>query len=332
MGHYRRVAPRRSLGRRILGRVLGSGPGAGALVMMALFFVDLVGASIEFMGFSGDAHAYDVILHRYGRRIVLGQLEILLLYGCVGAAFGLVGSGFGRLRKGAVEEPGWRRALRGIVAALGLHAYLLARSIAHYPQLYSEAIYDHGGVRRAIEVAVTTLPVWAIDVIFGALVVGLVVRARWGWRPQIAGRKRWAIAAAPAVALVALLLVGLGFHHPVSGRHEHPNVLLIAVDSLRADRVFGPDAKRFPTLSALAARGVRFREDHVTVPRTFPSFVTLLTGRWPYHHGIRHMFPSAAQRNAIGPALPGALAKAGYRTIAVSDYAGEIFSRTPLGF
>jgi arylsulfatase A-like enzyme len=107
-------------------------------------------------------------------------------------------------------------------------------------------------------------------------------------------------------------------------------VLIIAVDSLRADRVFGDD--RFPALRQIAAHGVRFREAHVTVPRTFPSFVTLMTGRWPYHHGIRHMFPTADERAHIGPALPAAMARAGYRTIAVSDYAGEIFSRTPMGF
>ena len=70
----------------------------------------------------------------------------------------------------------------------------------------------------------------------------------------------------------------------------------------------------------------------MTVPRTFPSFVTLLTGRYPHHHGIRHMFPSATQRAAIGSALPSALRSAGYRTAVISDYAGEIFSRTPLGF
>src|SRR5204862_3971028 len=64
----------------------------------------------------------------------------------------------------------------------------------------------------------------------------------------------------------------------------------------------------------------------------FPSFVTLLTGRYPYHHGIRHMFPDAAARRAVGPALPAALRDAGYATAVVSDYAGEIFSRTPLGF
>ena len=125
-----------------------------------------------------------------------------------------------------------------------------------------------------------------------------------------------------------------GRAHRHAGTHpgKRPNVLILAVDSLRADRVFSPDAaRRFPALASLADRGVRFREAHVTVPRTFPSFVTLLTGRYPHHHGIRHMFPSATQRAAIGPALPSALRTAGYRTAVISDYAGEIFSRTPLG-
>jgi hypothetical protein len=44
------------------------------------------------------------------------------------------------------------------------------------------------------------------------------------------------------------------------------------------------------------------------------------------------MFPTAAARHAVGPALPEALRARGYRTAVVSDYAGEIFSRTPLGF
>ena len=112
-----------------------------------------------------------------------------------------------------------------------------------------------------------------------------------------------------------------------------PSVLLLAVDSLRADRVFAPDAAaRFPTLAGLAARGVRFREAFVTQARTFPSFVSLLSGRFPSHHGIRHEFPPAAARLAIGASLPSVLRASGYRTAVVSDFAGEIFSRTPIGF
>ena len=326
-------------------RALGSGPGAGALALSLLFFIDLLGASIEFMGFSGDAHAYDIILHRYGRRIVVGQLEILAVYAMAGGAFGALGSLVGRLWDGGRAPPGLRRAMRGVAAALGVHLYLLARSIDHYPQLYSEALYDRGGLRRTLQVAITSLPLLALDLSFVVVVLALLAiplsrpaaRATMGttlrrWR---AAAERWPrrglIGGAAAIAIVAIVCVG--FRHRRASSSSRPNLLLLAVDSLRADRIFVPDeARRFPTLAQLAARGVRFRETHVTVPRTFPSFVTLLTGRWPHHHGIRHMFPTAQQRRAVGPALPSALAAAGYRTIALSDYAGEIFSRTPLGF
>ncbi len=145
------------------------------------------------------------------------------------------------------------------------------------------------------------------------------------------GRRRL-IAGGIALAVATLITISLLRFHGGTSPNTHPNVLLIAVDSLRADRVFGPSVRRFPTLRALAARSVRFRQDHVTVPRTFPSFVTLLTGRYPHHHGIRHMFPSATEREHIGTSLPRALAAAGYHTAVVSDYAGEIFSRTPIGF
>jgi arylsulfatase A-like enzyme len=303
-------------------RALGSGPGAGALVLSLFFFVDLAGASIEFMGFS-DAHAYDVILRRYGARIVIGQLEILALYAGVGAVFGAMGALLGRMWGRATTGTG--RALRGAAAALGLHAYFLARSINHYPQLYSEALYDRGGWRRRLEVALTSVPVTVVDIALAAVLL-LVIGPRLRL-PRLRPRRAWWLAGVPALLVAAVVL-----HHGRSGSVEHPNVLVIAVDSLRADRVFSENAARFPALRQIAAHGARFKEAHVTVPRTFPSFVTLMTGRWPYHHGIRHMFPTAEQRHAIGPALPAALAQAGYRTIAISDYAGEIFSRTPMGF
>ena len=124
-------------------------------MLSLLFFVDLAGASIEFMGFSGDTHAYDVILHRYGARIVLGQLRILASYAVIGAAFGAAGALIGRLWDRSPPS-GARRMFRGAIAALAVHGYLLARSIAHFPQLYSEALYDRGGARRAIQVAITS--------------------------------------------------------------------------------------------------------------------------------------------------------------------------------
>jgi arylsulfatase A-like enzyme len=329
---------------RVIRRALGSGPGAGAIALALFFGLDFVGATLDFMGFS-DEKATSRIVHRYGWQIARDQLRILGTYLVMGALFGAIGALIGiwwdRVRRDRASVA--RNMARGAAAALIAHAYLFARSVVHYPQLYSEAFYDRGGVRRAAMVWLTEhLSARRLDFAMLLLVVLLVARplatvsgrtlaARW-WRPVVNARSlRWV--ALGAVAFI-VIVVGLGAQRhraPQPGRR--PNVLILAVDSLRADRVLSPDAaKRFPALAALAERGVRFREAHVTVPRTFPSFVTLLTGRYPHHHGIRHMFPSAAQRAAIGPALPAALRAAGYRTAVISDYAGEIFSRTPLGF
>ena len=57
-----------------------------------------------------------------------------------------------------------------------------------------------------------------------------------------------------------------------------PNVLVLAADSLRADRL---DPRTAPNLSALADRGTRFERAYVSLPRTFPSWVTLAHGTPP---------------------------------------------------
>src|SRR4029453_17962013 len=68
-----------------------------------------------------------------------------------------------------------------------------------------------------------------------------------------------------------------------------PNVLLVTIDTLRADRVgcYGHAAASTPTLDALAARGVRFATAVAHVPLTGPSHASLLTGLGPLGHGFR---------------------------------------------
>ncbi len=71
----------------------------------------------------------------------------------------------------------------------------------------------------------------------------------------------------------------------LSGR----NLLLITVDTLRADRVgaYGDAAAETPRLDALAHRGVRFEHCYSPVPLTLPAHSTLFTGRYPFTHGVR---------------------------------------------
>lgn len=66
------------------------------------------------------------------------------------------------------------------------------------------------------------------------------------------------------------------------------NVLLISIDTLRADALgsYGGKATT-PNLDRLAARGARFDFAHAHAVVTLPSHASMLTGRYPYEHGIR---------------------------------------------
>jgi arylsulfatase A-like enzyme len=344
-------------------RALTTGAAGGALLFAVLFVLELSSVSVAYMG-QTDERTVDMLMARYARRLLTDQARLLALQLTVGALLGALGAALVRLHTAAHGRAPSRRArfAGGLALATFAHVWMLARHLVTYPQLYDEWLYQRGGARKALMVWATShLSTRFLDALaftvgaafaaklalsprggaaiaravatLRALAARVAERIRTGLSRFAARRQNLAIAgaivAAIALATSGMVLFGRGAPAP----KRRPNILLIAVDSLRADRVFGAEgAARFPTLAGLAARGVRFREAHVTVPRTFPSFVTLLTGRWPHHHGIRHMFPTAAARAAIGPSLVSSLSASGYATSVVADYAGEIFSRTPFGF
>ena len=77
---------------------------------------------------------------------------------------------------------------------------------------------------------------------------------------------------------------------PGSAAKAHPNVLLVTIDTLRADHLgsYGDANAMTPTLDALAKRGVRFETALSHVPLTGPSHASILTGRTPPGHGFRN--------------------------------------------
>jgi arylsulfatase A-like enzyme/Tfp pilus assembly protein PilF len=95
-----------------------------------------------------------------------------------------------------------------------------------------------------------------------------------------------------------LLLAALGLAAPGCNRvelaaapaRELPSVLLISIDTLRADHigVYGAAAAETPSLDALAEAGTRFETAIAPAPLTLPSHASLLTGLDPPRHGIRH--------------------------------------------
>ena len=90
--------------------------------------------------------------------------------------------------------------------------------------------------------------------------------------------------------LAALLMAAL----PAAGQHrseatDPPNILLVTIDTLRADHLscYGYPRKTSPHMDALAAQGVRFEHAYCTIPLTGPSHVSLFSSRYPQEHGVR---------------------------------------------
>src|SRR6266850_6107719 len=71
---------------------------------------------------------------------------------------------------------------------------------------------------------------------------------------------------------------------------DRPNVLFFITDQLRADHLgcYGNRTIRTPAIDQLAARGVAFDRFYVASPVCQPNRATLMTGRMPSLHGVRH--------------------------------------------
>ena len=91
--------------------------------------------------------------------------------------------------------------------------------------------------------------------------------------------------------ILILVLAGSGCERVrglVSGKR--PNVLLITLDTTRADHLgcYGYQEIETPTLDRLAEEGVRFAKVYAAAPITLPSHASILTGTDPIYHGARN--------------------------------------------
>jgi len=109
------------------------------------------------------------------------------------------------------------------------------------------------------------------------------------WR-QRSGRYAAIAVIAAALAAVVTLAVSRAQRTavPVAAAPD-ANVLLITVDTLRADRLaqFGYARAATPAFDRLAREGVTFRAAYTAVPLTLPSHATMMTGLLPPTHGVR---------------------------------------------
>ena len=115
--------------------------------------------------------------------------------------------------------------------------------------------------------------------------------------------------------LVALAACGGSEPPPVPAASPTRSLLLVTIDTLRADRVgaYGDGSAQTPVMDGLTARGTRFANAFAVAPITLTSHASLLTGRYPRGHGGRH---NGMRIDAGVPTLAESLSGSGFETAA----------------
>lgn len=120
-----------------------------------------------------------------------------------------------------------------------------------------------------------------------------------------------------AALIGSLAALSLVFGCAESAGDQAPNLLLITIDTARADRIgcYGSADAATPSLDRIAAEGALFETAIAVAPIALPSHVSLLTGQYPPRHGVR--LDGDFLRPGAGTTLAEHLASNGYTTAAV---------------
>jgi arylsulfatase A-like enzyme len=274
-------------------RPVGAGIAGGLLAGAA---VGLVEALISWFG-----------AHGAGELPAIGWA--LVVYGLVGAAGGL-GAG---ILAALLRSDGFGLALGGVGAAL---TFVVARFriirdvfLEQLPQGALTTVLQAAGALAAIVLAVL---VWR-------LLRGADARRRWPTRPLAA------VALVAVLALAWTLAARMVPHAAppapparAAAPPNAPSILLIMVDTLRADHLssYGYGAGRTPNIDSLATDGVRCAHTFSQASWTRPSVATILTSLYPSSHGAVHkadMLPDRVDTVAE------VLSRGGYYTAGFAD-------------
>jgi len=100
---------------------------------------------------------------------------------------------------------------------------------------------------------------------------------------------------------------------------RQPNLLLVTIETFRADRMHANGYRRrtTPNLDRLAAQGANFRQAIAQAPFTLPSLATVMTGLSPPLHGVRN-HPATLSPDIV--TLAERLSASGYQTAAMTRH------------
>ncbi len=176
--------------------------------------------------------------------------------------------------------------------------------------------------RRVAEQGLAAKVAMAVATPLAAGFLGALIATAWRWRrrrrPRLLPTRRTLCAG----VMLGLTLVGaleLAHRRGQAMAPAGPNVVLIVVDTLRADFLgcYGHSAPTSPRLDQLAASGIRFTDALAQSPWTLPSVATILTSLYPSQHRANSV-RSRLRREF--DTLPEILRDSGYRTLGVVSH------------
>ena len=217
-----------------------------------------------------------------------------------------IGTGLGAAVGALTGIPGRFRGplTSGSLALCAITVVVAISRLVREPVLGQDVQLLPGGVPVALAVASF------------AAVVPLAVTLLVAHRRLMAGVLVWKLWA------VALVLVTWFTPRPPTGAEpvaedvpDSPNLLLVTLDTFRADHVgaLGVDGNPTPNLDALARRGALFTRAYAQIPITGPSHLSILSGVYPWTHET--MANGVAAPTSVR-VLPEIAREGGYRTAA----------------
>jgi len=180
-------------------------------------------------------------------------------------------------------------------------------------------------VRTYLIVAVVVVLGWAIvSAVARVTIDRMVGRAHWGPLARRSLVFAGGLLAAAAIALGGnrLLAAGPGELPPATSQASGPDVVLIVMDTVRADHlpIYGYSRDTTPFLRRLAERATVYTRAVAASNMTLTSHASLFTGQYPRRHGAHFLLPEAPKGRPVPEStdtMAELLASAGYRTAAI---------------
>jgi len=301
---------------------------------------------------SGHGQAWsDLVTGEHLRTVAWHQVRLIPAYLLIALGYSLLAWPLvhrARAVEAVASGRGLLRRVRLLVLVGAVDLLLLAASLGPFFKRSPWVVND---VARVLEPLVPGLDLYvlfrwrllevatAVFLALGAWAVVWYVRA-WVSALRRAGTRGRVLGAAPAVAAaLACVVLVLGGGRPPGADGDTPHdIVVIASDSMRWDRlgVHGYERRDIsPHIDAFSAEAADFDDLHVATASTLESWASFLAGQFPPTHGLRYMYITGAQADRAGRLpgrLPALLAERGYHTAVVSDWAGSNFSVADMGF